>query len=76
MKTIITSHRYLLTILRLHGVLPTGTAFTVISNASAKQIAGTFANLADRSIFTASSNTYQVNYKGGDRNDLTLTVVP
>ena len=56
-------------------VLPTGVVFTVISNTSANQIAGTFANLADRSTFTAGSNTFQVNYKGGDGNDLTLTVV-
>jgi len=57
------------------GVLPTGTVFTVISNTSANPIAGTFANLADRSTFTAGSNTFQANYKGGDGNDLTLTVV-
>jgi autotransporter-associated beta strand protein len=56
-------------------VLPTGTAFTVISNTSATRIAGTFANLADRSTFTAGNNTFQANYKGGDGNDLTLTVV-
>jgi len=40
---------------------------------------GTFTNhgliLADRSTFRAGSNTFQVNYKGGDGNDLTLTVV-
>ncbi|OLA97306.1 MAG: hypothetical protein AUH19_04625 [Verrucomicrobia bacterium 13_2_20CM_55_10] len=57
-------------------VLPTGTVFIVISNTSANRIAGTFANLADRSTFTAGSNTFQANYKGGDHNDLTLTVVP
>ena len=57
-------------------VLSTGTVFTVISNTSANRIAGTFANLADRSTFTAGSNTFQANYKGGDHNDLTLTVVP
>jgi hypothetical protein len=56
-------------------VLPTGAVFTVISNTSANRIAGTFANLADRLTFTAGSNTFQVNYKGGDGNDLTLTVV-
>ena len=55
--------------------LSTGTVFTVISNTSANRIAGTFANLADRSTFTAGSNTFQANYKGGDGNDLTLTVV-
>jgi hypothetical protein len=29
----------------------------------------------DGSLFTANGNTYQVNYEGGDGNDLTLTVV-
>ena len=56
-------------------VLPTGTVFIVVSNTSAKPIAGAFANLADRSTFTAGSNTFQANYRGGDGNDLTLTVV-
>jgi autotransporter-associated beta strand protein len=56
--------------------LPSGTVFTIINNTGATAIAGTFANLADRSTFTAGSNTFQANYKGGDGNDLTLTVVP
>jgi autotransporter-associated beta strand protein len=56
-------------------VLPVGSVFTVISNTSATRIAGTFANLADRSTFTAGNNTFQANYKGGDGNDLALTVV-
>ena len=55
-------------------VLPSGTAFTVISNTAATQIAGTFSNLADGSTLTVDSNTYQVSYEGGDGNDLTLTV--
>ena len=56
--------------------LPTGTAFTAISNSSANQISGTFANLPDNSTFTVGRNNYQANYEGGDGNDLTLTVVP
>lgn len=55
-------------------MLPTGTVLTVISNAAATRIAGTFSNLADGSTFTVGSNTYQVSYEGGDGNDLTLTV--
>ena len=56
--------------------LTPGTVFTVIDNTSAAPIAGTFSNLPNGSMFTVSGNTYQVNYEGGDGNDLTLTVVP
>lgn len=56
--------------------LTAGTAFNVINNTSATAIAGTFTDLPDGAIFTARGNTYQVNYEGGDGNDLTLTVVP
>ena len=56
--------------------LAIGTVFTVINNTSATPIAGTFSNLPDGSMFTVNGNTYQVNYDGGDGNDLTLTVVP
>ncbi len=55
--------------------LPPGTLFTAIHNTSANPIAGAFVNLPDGSTFTNNGNTYQVNYKGGDGNDLTLTVV-
>src|SRR6266851_5107194 len=57
-------------------VLPIGTVFTAVDNTAATSIAGTFANLADGSTFTAGSNVFQANYEGGDGNDLTLTVVP
>ena len=56
--------------------LPIGTIFTAISNTSANQITGTFANLPDGSSFTVGRNNYQASYEGGDGNDLTLTVVP
>jgi autotransporter-associated beta strand protein len=58
------------------GTLPPGTVFTVIDNTEATPIAGTFSNLPDGSMFTTKGNTYQVNYEGGDGNDLTLTVIP
>jgi autotransporter-associated beta strand protein len=58
-----------------HALMP-GTVFTVLSNVSTVPITGTFANLADNSTFTVGRNNYQVNYEGGDGNDLTLTVVP
>jgi autotransporter-associated beta strand protein len=56
--------------------LTLGTVFTVLNNASAAPISGTFANLPDNSTFTVGPNNYQVSYKGGDGNDLTFTVVP
>jgi hypothetical protein len=56
--------------------LPAGAVFTGISNTSATPISGTFANLPDDSTFTVRRNTFQVDYQGGDGNDLTLTVVP
>ncbi len=55
--------------------LTVGTVFTVISNTSASPISGTFDSLPDGSVITAGPNTLQVNYEGGDGNDLTLTVV-
>jgi Passenger-associated-transport-repeat len=57
-------------------VLTLGTVFTVIDNAAATPIAGTFSNLADGSIFIVGGNTFQASYTGGTGNDLTLTVVP
>lgn len=59
-----------------HRLLPTGTAFTAISNTAAIPIAGVFSNLADGSTITVGENTFRANYEGGDGNDLTLTVVP
>jgi len=53
-----------------------GTVFTVIDNTAATQIAGTFSNLPDGSVFMVGRNTFQASYTGGDGNDLTLTVVP
>jgi hypothetical protein len=60
-----------------NGMLAHGIVFTVINNiAAANPIIGTFSNLPDGGTFTSNGNTYQVNYHGGDGNDLTLTVVP
>jgi autotransporter-associated beta strand protein len=59
-----------------NGTLPLGTVFTVINNAAATPIVGTFSDLADGSTFRSNGNTYRVNYQGGDGNDLTLRVVP
>jgi autotransporter-associated beta strand protein len=56
--------------------LPTGTVFTVINNTAASAIVGTFSNLPNGSTFASNGNNFQVNYRGGTGNDLTLTVVP
>jgi hypothetical protein len=56
--------------------LSSGTILTIVSNTSARPIAGTFTNLPDHSTTQIGSNTYEINYEGGDGNDLTLTVVP
>ncbi len=56
--------------------LSPGQVFSAISNTSANPINGTFANLPNGSTFTVGRNTFQVDYQGGDGNDLTLTVVP
>ncbi len=59
-----------------NGTLPVGTIFIAIDNRATTPIAGRFANLANGSTFTNSSNTYRVSYNGGDGNDLTLKVIP
>ena len=56
--------------------VPVGTVFTVIDNSAATPISGVFDNLADGLIFTDHGNTFQVDYEGGDGNDLTLTSIP
>ncbi len=58
------------------GTLPIGTVLTVINNTSVSAIVGRFSNLPDRSIFASNGNNFQVSYRGGTGNDLTLTVVP
>lgn len=54
---------------------PVGYVLNVITNTSATPITGTFANMPDGTIFLKRVNKFQVNYHGGDGNDLTLTVV-
>ncbi len=58
------------------GTLTTGTVLTVINNTSPSAIVGTFSNLPNGSTFASNGNNFQVNYRGGTGNDLTLTVVP
>jgi autotransporter-associated beta strand protein len=58
------------------GTLTTGTVLTVINNTAASAIVGTFSNLPNGSTFASNGNNFQVNYRGGTGNDLTLTIVP
>jgi hypothetical protein len=53
-----------------------GTVAIVINNTAATPIAGEFENLPDGLVFTSEDNTFQVDYEGGDGNDLTLTRIP
>ncbi len=55
--------------------LEIGTVFTVIDNTATTPIAGTFTNLPEGAIIYAG-RSLQASYKGGDGNDLTLTVLP
>ena len=59
---------------RTAGTLTPGAVFTAINNISANPISGTFANLADGTIFSSGGNTFKANYRGGTGNDLILTV--
>ena len=59
---------------RTTGTLTPGVVFTAINNISANPISGTFANLADGTIFSSGGNTFIANYRGGTGNDLILTV--
>jgi autotransporter-associated beta strand protein len=56
--------------------VPVGTVLILINNTSAMPIAGVFDNLPDGLVFTDQGNILEVDYEGGDGNDLTLTSVP
>ena len=47
----------------------------MISNTAATPIAGAFGNLSENEIITIQGKSLRASYKGGDGNDLTLTVV-
>jgi hypothetical protein len=56
--------------------VPVGTVFILINNTAATPIGGVFENLPDGLIFTDQGNRFQIDYEGGDGNDLTLTRIP
>ncbi|HEY2714568.1 MAG TPA: autotransporter-associated beta strand repeat-containing protein [Chthoniobacterales bacterium] len=58
------------------GQIEPGPTVTVINNTSATPIAGRFLNFPDGHVVYVGLGIYvQVNYEGGDGNDLTLTLV-
>lgn len=56
------------------GFAPTGKpSFTVIDNTGTNPVSNTFAGLPEGGTFSASGQTFQVSYVGGDGNDVVLT---
>lgn len=57
------------------GYIPkVGEAYTIISNDGTDAVIGTFNGLAEGATYTNQGVTYSVTYKGGDGNDVVLTV--
>jgi fibronectin-binding autotransporter adhesin len=52
-----------------------GNVFTIINNDGSDAVVGTFANLAEGATFKVDGNVLKISYKGGDGNDVTLTVL-
>jgi autotransporter-associated beta strand protein len=52
-----------------------GNTFTIIDNDGSDAVVGTFKGLAEGATFEVSGTVFKISYKGGDGNDVTLTVV-
>jgi fibronectin-binding autotransporter adhesin len=52
-----------------------GQTYTIISNDAADPVTGTFTGLAEGATFNLNGNVFKISYKGGDGNDVVLTVV-
>ena len=50
-----------------------GTAFKIIDNDLGDAVSGMFAGLAEGAIFDIDGHAFQINYHGGDGNDVVLT---
>lgn len=58
-----------------NGFVPkVGQSYTIIDNDGTDAVAGTFAGIAEGGTYTNQGVTYTVTYKGGDGNDVVLTV--
>ena len=57
------------------GFIPkVGQSYTIIDNDAADAVAGTFTGIAEGGTYSNQGVTYSVTYKGGDGNDVVLTV--
>ncbi|TMQ32483.1 MAG: hypothetical protein E6K70_18285 [Planctomycetota bacterium] len=50
-----------------------GESFVLISNDGVDAVVGTFTGLAQNATFSAGGMTFQINYQGGDGNDVVVT---
>ena len=58
-----------------NGFVPkVGQSYTIIDNDLVDAVTGTFAGIAEGGAYTNQGVTYSVTYKGGDGNDVVLTV--
>ena len=55
--------------------LTVGTTFTILNKSSAGAMSGTFAGKPNGSVFTASGRYWQINYAGGNGNDVALMLL-
>ncbi len=53
----------------------TGNTFTIIDNDGSDAVTGTFNNLPEGATFNVGNAVFRITYKGGDGNDVVLTVV-
>ncbi len=51
-----------------------GQVFTIIDVTGSKPVSGTFKGLAEGATFTQNGIVFKISYKGGDGNDVTLTI--
>ncbi len=52
-----------------------GSEFTIIDNDGNDPVTGIFNGLGERAVFAMGSRLFRISYKGGDGNDVVLTVV-
>lgn len=61
----------------INGFTPTlGNTFTLISNSGTDAVVGTFTGLPQGATVTLGGKPFQINYSGGDGNDVVLNVMP
>lgn len=61
--------------LALTGNPAPGSAFTLINKSGTEPIDGTFANIPDKTCFISGGRAWQIDYSGGDGNDLVVRLL-